>query len=824
MSQTINTSQPAIAIASNPKHVKDGVGIWYAIQNKADVDEDLGVPAKRMSLQAILASGSANLSAKMAPIPLIGNYDAFLWRVESVNQSQGTYKLINKKYEKSLGLDNNELWHIERMDLEKMGTNAYYIQKSSTEAIGLTVTNVANLTPKIAASTKQTWIFQPMELAAGYHIPKSPPTIPSHKPDPSLATIATGAFTKMLTMDNGFTIFATETTSDWAILNVHNIHTNMMNALKAEHPTKMNAYATNARKEILISSRFDTNNAFANYPLTYGTYGEDHAGQKRGGVIASPGQPNYIFLTWVSEEMMCRTGTVQKIVNDEIYREFDQVVHEFAHSIDESCNLEAGDNPANRLRNDPILTDKKDEWFPDLVQFWFNSRHQDADKNRQYFERVYSQPEIDFVKSVFNEANTWLPPRQLRDHPFSIPTATLKSPSTYPNYLFGHSVGISQDGKTAVVGAPNRGSGNNLKGEVILFSHTDTSWNHTVLAPNDNVRGFWFGFSAAISENGDTVVVGAPRYPDPTKDHGAVYVFSRNEGGANNWGQVGDRLTAVGGSKANVENSWFGHSVAIKNTTLAIGTPDNEPGAHANRAGSVYIFQLEAGQWIFKQELTAPTDPTAQPSGVKTNGFGHSLAISDDGNTVIVGAPDVGYVYAFRRASNSATFANGTKVNDSKMNGQFGHTVAIGEKATTTGPQQLVVVGAPGIRECKAYLYNLALGTHEELEGDDPLKHEMYGWAVAISGKTIMIGERFDYHADTHLAGSVTLFNYQNDAWRRVKPLQLNAPGADHFGYSVAISQDEKRLMVGAPMSDVELTNGSNRMVDKAGVVHIYEI
>ena len=58
-----------------------------------------------------------------------------------------------------------------------------------------------------------------------------------------------------------------------------------------------------------------------------------------------------------------------------------------------------------------------------------------------------------------------------------------------------------------------------------------------------------FGHSVAIS--GDTVVVGAIQEDDNGTNSGAAYIFSRNKGGFNVWGEV-TKLLASGGATATV--------------------------------------------------------------------------------------------------------------------------------------------------------------------------------------------------------------------------------------------------------------------------------
>ena len=57
----------------------------------------------------------------------------------------------------------------------------------------------------------------------------------------------------------------------------------------------------------------------------------------------------------------------------------------------------------------------------------------------------------------------------------------------------------------------------------------------------------YFGYAVSIS--GDIVVVGAQQYSDNRLNLGSAYVFSRNQGGTNNWGQVKKLLASDGAGR-----------------------------------------------------------------------------------------------------------------------------------------------------------------------------------------------------------------------------------------------------------------------------------
>ncbi len=151
------------------------------------------------------------------------------------------------------------------------------------------------------------------------------------------------------------------------------------------------------------------------------------------------------------------------------------------------------------------------------------------------------------------------------------------------------------------------------------------------LTASDAQAGDYFGWSVSIS--GDTVIVGARGEKggpgDPASWAGAVYVFERNQGGADNWGQV----QILRASDAQAYDN-FGYSVAISGDTVVVGAfqEDGGPGDPLQGAGAAYIFARNQGgadNWGQVQILRA-SDAQAEDS------FGHSVAIS--GDTVVVGA------------------------------------------------------------------------------------------------------------------------------------------------------------------------------------------
>jgi hypothetical protein len=240
------------------------------------------------------------------------------------------------------------------------------------------------------------------------------------------------------------------------------------------------------------------------------------------------------------------------------------------------------------------------------------------------------------------------------------PTAIL-TPSGATTNGFGTSVGITGDGDTIVVGSPYQASS---VGAAYVFAEPTTGgWQTTTQAAEltasdgaaqqlnpDTAPGDQFGTSVAISQDGQTVVVGAPNHAtDGNYEQGAAYVFTEPEtNGWQNNTQVAE-LTASGGAADDL----FGTSVAISGdgSTIVAGAP-----GHASNVGAAYVFNQPAtGGWgntAEAAELTPElsTEQVEQEHFV-VGSFGQGVAISEDGSTVAVGSlptPDYPWYTVFR--------------------------------------------------------------------------------------------------------------------------------------------------------------------------------
>jgi hypothetical protein len=206
----------------------------------------------------------------------------------------------------------------------------------------------------------------------------------------------------------------------------------------------------------------------------------------------------------------------------------------------------------------------------------------------------------------------------------------------------GASVAVS--GSVLVAGAPTADS---ERGAAYVFVEPPTGWASATqtakLTASDRLQGDRFGSAVAVSQpaTGTTkVVVGAPgvEVPEGTEseaesDAGAAYVFV--EPVDRMWHSVTQNAELIAASRT--ANATFGAAVAVGTTssgvaTVAVGAP-----TASDFKGDAYVFEESEAVWTGTKTETKLLE---DPNGGLYDEFGHSLAITDDGATIVAGAPD----------------------------------------------------------------------------------------------------------------------------------------------------------------------------------------
>jgi hypothetical protein len=292
---------------------------------------------------------------------------------------------------------------------------------------------------------------------------------------------------------------------------------------------------------------------------------------------------------------------------------------------------------------------------------------------------------------------------------------------------FGRSVALSEDGSTAVVGAPRE---DGSRGAVWIYTRSGSSWTQaTELSSPEPGLSRHFGVSVAASANGDTIAVGAPLL------RGRVWVFTRS----------GSSWVAVGGALAGPDEegeAFFGHSIALSadGETVAVGGPGDN-GKH----GAAWIFTRSGPGWVQQgSKITGAGE-------ISEGRFGSSVALSGDGSTALVGArgDDEGVGAAWLYSETGSGWAQ-------------------------QGPM---------------------LKGHEEAS-------EGFGYSVALSsgGTRALVGADDGENA----RGDARLFERSGSTWQLQAQLgaKLTQRGAARYGSSVALSSEGRWMLLGGPFSE----------------------
>lgn len=231
--------------------------------------------------------------------------------------------------------------------------------------------------------------------------------------------------------------------------------------------------------------------------------------------------------------------------------------------------------------------------------------------------------------------------------------AKIKSPSPAASEFFGSSLALSNDGATLVVGASNvYQNPYSAAGAAYVYRYSNNAWVYEAeLIPNNIGSSHKFGFSIAVNSNGSRVAVGAV-------------------------GEVSD-TTGV-----------FNSTPVTNNNALG--------------AGAVYMFAKDTRHlWQQQAFIKAANAEGRLNSSSEGDAFGHALALTSDGNRLIVSAmnedsdsvglnandnnasTDTGAVYIYDFLDNAWQYNQMIKANNTFINAQFGFSLSTSANGET---------------------------------------------------------------------------------------------------------------------------------------------
>jgi hypothetical protein len=344
---------------------------------------------------------------------------------------------------------------------------------------------------------------------------------------------------------------------------------------------------------------------------------------------------------------------------------------------------------------------------------------------------------------------------------------------------------VTPDGKSLVVGINYfDGNGGQDSGAAWIFEDEGGGVIETKLQPADLAAYDYFGRSVAISDDGKFVAIGAPSDDTPTLNSGSVRIFVKN--GPGSWLE---QATLIGNNPAHQND--FGFAVALSGDGTRVVIGDRFAGQHD---GAAHVYNRQGDQWSHEAALS--------PELSEGGGFGYDVAITPSGSRVIIGEPGAGDGKAVVFDRIGTTWALQKTFESPSPLAAFGWSLDISEDGAT------VLIGAPQGTiqdDGAAFVAHFDKGKWTQLIPLIPchLPTNGFGYEVTISsqGDLAMVGAPWQSFAGgTATVGATHVFQLQSGIWQRVAEL---FPRQVHEGVSMGAAMDfaslANQLFVGAP-------------------------
>lgn len=350
-------------------------------------------------------------------------------------------------------------------------------------------------------------------------------------------------------------------------------------------------------------------------------------------------------------------------------------------------------------------------------------------------------------------------------------------------------IDISSDGNTCIIGAERDFVDSvNSAGSAFVFTRRGSKWiQQAKLKALDPTSYANFGFSVAISADGNTAVIGATG-TQHSSGSGSVYVFTRS---GSTWTQQA-KLQAF-----DISTLAFGYNVSISDNGNTIAIAPNQ-GTYLGNDSSIFVFTWTGSAWVPQTRLIPPTDRL----------FNRTLRLSSDGNTCACvtsatthsGLEDAGAGHIFVRSGSTWTYQAKLIANDpieyagwSSLDiSKDGNTAVIGAAQDSTyQPENGAVYvfsrsGSTWTQQAKLFI-------------SDPEAYDRVGEANTISisndGNVIAIG----VPEKTSFSGAVYIFTKSGSTWvQQAKIVPNDSFAGNKFGLSLALNHDGKSCIIGS--------------------------
>tara|TARA_B100002052_G_C15881051_1_gene599270 strand:- start:1562 stop:3721 length:2160 start_codon:yes stop_codon:yes gene_type:complete len=358
-----------------------------------------------------------------------------------------------------------------------------------------------------------------------------------------------------------------------------------------------------------------------------------------------------------------------------------------------------------------------------------------------------------------------------------------------PGDNFGTSISMSADGNTVAIGAPYNDGNGSWSGHVRVYTYNGSSWFQL----GQDIDGEWdndrSGSSVSLSADGNTVAIGATHNDGNGNLSGHVRVYNFN---GSSWNQLGQDIDG----EAAVDRSGSSVSISADGNTIAIGAISND--GNGNESGHVRVY-IYNGSWV---QLGQDID--GENGG---DNSGYSVSLSADGNTVAIGAPYndengsySGHVRVY--TYNGSWVQLGQDIDGEESGDQSGYSVSLSDDGNT------VAIGAPNndgnggySGHVRVYTYNgnswVQLG--QDIDGEWDYDRSGRHVCISADGSRVAIGAPYnDNNNSSSNTGHVRVYTYSDTSW-----VQLGQDIDGQFTYDgygrVSMNSDGSIVGIGSP-------------------------
>ena len=317
----------------------------------------------------------------------------------------------------------------------------------------------------------------------------------------------------------------------------------------------------------------------------------------------------------------------------------------------------------------------------------------------------------------------------------------------------------------------------------------------------------------------------------------------------NNWAQLGQDI--------NGDVRWEQHGLTLSlsgsGKRIIIGSPEDDAcncSSFLEKLGSAHAYEYDGSNWVKNGSFSGIGDYEKLGSSVAISSDGNRLAVmgfnisgsssvqeyvesrmrwedlgdnfvpgkvslSADGNRMVIGYD--GYVVKiFEHNSDLGWQRISQDIKGESNNDQIGFSVSLSANGNR------VAIGAPsnnenGVKAGHVRIYEengsdwIQIGA--DIDGLSAGDQSGYSVSLSADGNRVAIGAPFNGNNGEN-AGEVRVFEFSNNNWVQIG--QINGEAAeDQCGFSVSLSANGNRLVIGAPFND---GNGNN-----AGQARIFE-